>query len=155
MMDQFQNKKQIFNKIKSDLFPAVTFQKISFKILSLHLVACLFVLSICPQFGFGVFKNGHYGLTTLFMSVSHEFCMFACGVLLTTTSLTLIWSQLKMTEKEWILNHSLTSNSLLLLVTSSFFWMFSPDIILIDFCIWLAGSILIAVTANELLPAEN
>jgi len=154
MNDQFQNQQKVLNKIKLDLFPEVSFQKISFKILSLHLVACLFVLSICPQFGFGVFKNGHYGLTTLFMSVSHEFCMFACGVLLTTTSLTLIWSQLKITEKEWILNHRIASNGLLLLVTSSFFWMFSPEIILIDFSIWLAGSMFISVTASELLPTQ-
>lgn len=154
MNDQFQNQQKILKRIKMDLFPEVSFQKISFKILSLHLVACLFVLSICPQFGFGVFKNGHYGLTTLFMSVSHEFCMFACGILLTMISSALIWSQLKITEKEWILNHQLALNGLILIMTSSFFWMFAPEIILFDFFIWAAGSIFITVSIHEFLLIE-
>lgn len=153
-MKNFINKEKILQKMKNEIFPDVSFTGLMTKILFLHLVATLVVLTICPQFGFGLIRTGHFGLTRAFMSVSQDFCMFACGAFLTTISGFIIWSNLKYTEKEFLLKHKVAFNSVLLILTSSFFWMFSPEIILLDFCIWLAGTLTISIGTTELIEEK-
>jgi len=154
-MNQFPHKQKVLKLLKNELFPEVSPLHLSIKVLLLHLISSFFVLLICPQFGFGILKNGHYGLTNLFMSVSHEFCMFACGALLTLSSSITIWSQLKITEKEYLLDNKWALNALLLVITSSFFWMFAPEIIIIDYAIWIAGTLCVSLGASEILSPEN
>lgn len=144
------NKKQILQKIRTDLFPIVSPPQLVLKITTLHLLVTLFVLAICPQFGFGLLKNGHYGLTSIFMMVSHEFCQLMCGLFLTISSSLTIWYNLKITEKEWLKQNTFVSISLLFAITSGFFWMSAPQIHIMDFMIWTAGS-LIALS----LPVYN
>lgn len=134
-------KKKIFEKIQNDLFPKVHGPSLLVKIFFLHLLATAFVLAICPQFGFGLFKNGHFGLSALFMHVSMEFCHLACGFLLSSTSLLTLLLSLKLTEKEWLLENKWAFHAVLFLLTASFFWMFSPQIFLFDLVIWGAGAL--------------
>ncbi len=145
-----QNK--ILLKIQSDLFPEVIPSRLISKIFGIHVLASLFVLAICPQFGLGLFSgvlgNGHYGLTGLFMSVSHEFCQLMCGLFLTSISAYSIYKSLKITEYEWLLQNKFILIGLLFSVTSSFFWMSAPQMHLIDFILWSAGSLI--VTAKPL-----
>lgn len=140
-----QNK--ILLKIQSDLFPEVTPSRLISKIFGIHFLASLFVLAICPQFGLGllsgVLGSGHYGLTGLFMSVSHEFCQLMCGLFLTSISAFSIYKSLKITEYEWLLQNKFILIGLLFSVTSSFFWMSAPQMHLIDFILWSTGSLIV------------
>lgn len=136
-----QNK--ILLKIQNDLFPEVKPLTLVTKIFGIHLLASLFVLAICPQFGFGLFGTGHYGLTSLFMSVSHEFCQLMCGLFLTSISAISIYKSLKITEYEWLIQNKFILIGLLFSVTSSFFWMSAPQMHWIDFILWATGSLII------------
>lgn len=142
-----ETKTSVLQKIQSDLFPEVTPSRLISKIFGIHVLASLFVLAICPQFGFGLFSgvlgNGHYGLTGLFMSVSHEFCQLMCGLFLTSISAFSIYTSLKITEYEWLLQNKFILIGLLFSVTSSFFWMSAPQMHLIDFILWSTGSLIV------------
>ncbi len=137
----------ILNKIQTDLFPHVIPSQLVAKIFGIHILASLFVLAVCPQFGLGLFSgvlgSGHYGLTGLFMSVSHEFCQLMCGLFLTSISAFSIYKSLKITEYEWLLQHKFILIGLLFSVTSSFFWMSAPQMHWIDFTLWATGSLII------------
>lgn len=136
----FKNQRQIFEKIKSDLFPEVVPSKVIFKILYTHLFSTLLVMSFCPQFGLGLFANGHYGLSSLFMLVSHDFCQLMCGLTLFSFSLFFIQFNLKITEREWVFSQKYFLGSLILLITGSFFWMWAPHINFYYLMLWGAGA---------------
>lgn len=142
-------KNKILQNIKKDLFPEVNPFKFLPRLLVIHMLATAFVMAICPQFGLGLFSNGHYGLTGLFMQVSHEFCQLACGAFLTSVSALAIWLPLKITEKEWLFANKFIFLGIIFSVTSGFFWMQAPDIHLIEFVLWIAGS-LVALAATSL-----
>lgn len=141
-------KNKILQNIKTDLFPEVNPVKLLSRLLLMHIIATMFVLAICPQFGLGLFSNGHYGLTGLFMQVSHEFCQAACGAFLTLTSGLAIWLPLKITEKEWLFSHKYIFAGIVLSVTSGFFWMQAPEIHLLEFSIWIIGSLTVLTSAT-------
>jgi hypothetical protein len=151
-MENF-NKRKILQNIKENLFPEVNPYQLLLRLLFIHVLATAFVMAICPQFGLGLFSNGHYGLTGLFMKVSHEFCQMACGAFLTFTSGLSIWLSLKITEREWLFQHKFISIGLLLSLTSAFFWMQAPDVHLLEMALWICGSI-IAITALTLPRAD-
>lgn len=138
----FKNKNQILSKLKDDLFPVVHPSLLILKIASIHLTATALVMTFCPQFGLGLFKNGHYGLTSLFMMVSHEFCQFMCGLTLFSVSLLAIYKNLKITELEWIMTQKSTLAGLAVALTGSFFWMLAPHINLLFLSLWVAGALL-------------
>lgn len=148
-----QNK--ILAKIQSDLFPEVKPSQLVTKIFGIHILASLFVLAICPQFGLGLFNNlfgsGHYGLTSLFMSVSHEFCQLMCGLFLTSISAVSIYKSLKITEYEWLIQNKFILIGLLFSVTSSFFWMSAPEMHWIDFILWSTGSLILTTQLPQQL----
>jgi len=131
--------KNVWTKIQSDLFPVVNPLQLIGKITLIHLGLLSLILTVCPQFGFGLFKNGHYGLTSIFMQVSHEFCQLACGVLLFGSTAFALHLNLKITEKEWLVRNQMAFISLSLFLTSSLFWMIAPDIYLFSYVIWAAG----------------
>ena len=147
-----QNK--ILLKIQNDLFPEVKPSRLVTKIFGIHILASLFVLTICPQFGLGLlsglFGSSHYGLTRLFMSVSHEFCQLMCGLFLTSISAVSIYKSLKITEYEWLLQNKFILIGLLFSVTSSFFWMSAPQMHWIDFTLWATGSLIFTLQIPSL-----
>lgn len=138
----FKNKKPILNKIKKDLFPEVHPSGLILKVAFIHLLSTAFVMSFCPQFGLGLFKNGHYGLTSIFMMVSHEFCQFMCGLTLFSVSVFSIHKNLKITEREWIFSQKNLLSGLALTLTGSFFWMLAPHINILFLLLWVAGALL-------------
>lgn len=146
---------KILSKIQSDLFPDVKPSKLVAKIFGIHILASLFVLAICPQFGFGLFGIGHYGLTSLFMSVSHEFCQLMCGLFLTSVSAISIYKSLKITEYEWLLQNKFILIGLLFSMTSSFFWMSSPHMHFIDFILWATGSLVLTTQLPSFQTNQN
>jgi hypothetical protein len=141
-------KNKILQNIKQDLFPEVNPMSFLPRLLLIHLAATAFVMSVCPQFGLGLFSTGHFGLTTLFMQVSHEFCQAACGAFLTLTSGLAIWLPLKITEREWLFSHKYVFSGILLSVTSGFFWMRAPEIHLLEFALWTVGSLLVLASTT-------
>lgn len=148
-------KNKILQNLKQDLFPVVNPFKFLPRLFLIHLCATAFVMAICPQFGLGLFSQGHYGLTALFMQVSHEFCQLACGAFLTLVSFSAIWFPLKVTEKEWLLSHKYVFGGILLSITSGFFWMKAPDIHLLEFALWISGVLLVFVGSTQLKSAYN
>lgn len=148
-------KNKILQNIKKDLFPEVNPIKLITRLFTVHILATAFVMAVCPQFGLGLFSNGHYGLTGLFMQVSHEFCQAACGAFLTLTSALAIWLPLKITEKEWLYNHKYIFAGIMLSVTSGFFWMRAPEIYLLEFSLWAVGSLAVLATATQMKSAYS
>lgn len=146
-------KNKILQNIKQDLFPAVNPVSFLPRLFFIHVAATAFVMAVCPQFGLGLFSMGHYGLTNLFMQVSHEFCQAACGAFLTLTSGLAIWLPLKVTEKEWLFSHKYIFAGILLSITSGFFWMAAPDIHLLEFALWVIGSIVV-LSATTLFRSD-
>ena len=151
----FENKNQILSKLKNDLFPVVQPSKLILKIASLHLASTALVMTFCPQFGLGLFKNGHYGLTSLFMMVSHEFCQFMCGLTLFSVSLLAIYNSLKITELEWIMSQKTILAGLAIALTGSFFWMLAPHINLLFLSLWAAGALLPLSLSISFLRKQN
>lgn len=146
----FKSKNKILQNLKQDIFPEVNPFIFLPRLFLIHVLATAFVMAICPQFGLGLFSQGHYGLTHLFMQVSHEFCQIACGAFLTLVSFSVIWFPLKVTEKEWLMSHKYISAGILLSITSGFFWMQAPDIHLLEFALWVAGSLAVLASATQM-----
>lgn len=146
----FKTKNKILQNLKQGIFPEVNPFKFLPRLFFIHALATAFVMAVCPQFGLGLFSNGHYGLTTLFMSVSHEFCQMACGAFLTLISFSAIWFPLKVTEKEWLLSNKYIFAGILLSITSGFFWMRAPEIHLVEFALWAAGSLAVLAGASQM-----
>lgn len=144
------SKNKILNNLKQDLFPEVDPIKFLPRLFLIHALATAFVMTICPQFGLGLFKNGHYGLTHLFMLISPEFCQMACGMFLTLTSALSIWLPLKITEKEWLLEHKYIFTGIIISITSGFFWMQAPEIHLLEFALWVCGSLVVLLGFTQL-----
>lgn len=146
----FNTKNKILQNLKRDIFPEVNPFKFLPRLFFIHAAATAFVMAFCPQFGLGLFSQGHYGLTSLFMQVSHEFCQVACGAFLTLVSFSAIWFPLKVTEKEWLMSHKYIFAGILLSITSGFFWMQAPDIHLAEFALWIVGSLAALASATQL-----
>lgn len=155
------NKNEIWRKIESNLFPEVHPFGLILKIFILHSLTCLTVLLFCPQFGFGILKvlgmNSLFDMTTYFMKVSHEFCQIACGATLFISSTSVIFYQLKTTEKEWLIQQKLIVFSLLILLTGGLFIFIAPDITLLNIVLWVIGSSLSIIfkTNNLFTLSEN
>ena len=149
-MENFDSKtkNKILQNLKENIFPEVNPFKFLQRLFFIHALATAFVMTVCPQFGLGLFNNGHYGLTTLFMGVSHEFCQMACGAFLTLTSFSAIWFPLRVTDKEWLMSNKYIFAGILLSITSGFFWMRAPDIHLVEFALWVVGSLAVLVGAT-------
>lgn len=151
----FKTKNKILQNIKQDIFPEVDPFKFLPRLFLIHVLTTAFVMAICPQFGLGLLAQGHYGLTSLFMQVSHEFCQVACGAFLTLVSFSAIWFPLRVTEKEWLLSNKYLFAGVLLSITSGFFWMRAPDIHLLEFALWITGSLAALATATQLKSAYS
>lgn len=149
------SKNKILQNLKQDLFPEVNPFQFLPRLFLIHALATAFVMAICPQFGLGLFSQGHYGLTHLFMQVSHEFCQLACGAFLTLISASAIWLPLKITEKEWLLSNKYVFAGILLSITSGFFWMKAPDIHLMEFVLWVSGSLVVLAGATQVKPSYS
>lgn len=152
---QLKTKNKILQNLKQDIFPEVNPFKFLPRLFLIHTLATAFVMAFCPQFGLGLFSHGHYGLTSLFMQVSHEFCQMACGAFLTIVSFSAIWFPLKVTEKEWLFSHKYILAGILLSITSCFFWMQAPDIHLFEFALWVVGSLGVLSSTTQMKSNYN
>lgn len=119
------------------------------KILLLHLITTLVTLSICPQFGFQVFKSD-YNLMNLFMVWGKPFCDFACGVFFTATSMTSAHFLMSRDEIRALRFQKTLLVAFLLLISLGFFFIMSPDLFLQFTLLWLVGAILGIVFSLEI-----
>lgn len=155
VQNDFIHKKQIYEKIKNELFPSVNPVNLILKIVFFHSLSTALVMSFCPQFGLGLFRKGHYGVTLLFMQVSHEFCQLMCGLTLFSLSFIVILLNLKMTEIEWLAQNKYFTFSVLLLLTSSVFWMWAPDLNMMNLILWSIGALISAGGADIRLHHDH
>lgn len=140
------DKNKIWKNIETELFPEVEPFQVIGKIFLLHILSTLIVLGFCPQFGFSFLEllglSQLIDITHYFMIVSHSFCQVACGLTLFLFSSTVIYTQLKLTEKEWLKNQKYIVFFLLISLTGGFFVAVAPDITFTNMVLWVLGSAL-------------
>ncbi len=110
------------------------------KLAGIHFAVALLTLSVCPQFGFRIFGEGH-GLMHTFMQFGVVGCMAACGAFFVGTSV-LVASLLLLPEEIRVLRQrrALQLGSLTTLSLGAFF-MANTTIVAHLGLIWAAGSV--------------
>lgn len=138
---------KILNEVHNKLHP----NKVSLlsKLFFIHFLTATITLSICPQFGFQVFKSD-YNLMELFMYWGKPFCDFACGAFFTGTSMMSAHFILSHDEIRFLrFNKTLTIASLLL-TSIGFFMIMSPNLFLELTLLWLIGTTLAIISSLEI-----
>lgn len=129
---------KILADIKSRLNPDI---KILFlKFFVVHLFTALLTLSICPQFGFAIFRT-RLDLMDLFMKVSPHFCDFACGAFFTTVSMSSALLILSRDELQLLTHKKIPAVAMVILSSIGFLIMLNPQLFLQFTTLWLIGCI--------------
>lgn len=129
---------KILNDIKSRLNPDL--KTLLLKVFTIHLATAILTLSICPQFGFSIFKSG-FNLMDLFMKIGPHFCDFACGVFFTSTSILSAIVILSRDELRVLRSRKLLVSSTIVLSSLGFLLMLNPELFVQFSILWLIGSI--------------
>lgn len=129
---------KILNEIKSRLIPDL---KILFlKLFIIHLSTAVITLSICPQFGFAIFRT-NINLMDVFMKISPQFCDFACGAFFTMASIMSALVILSRDELRMLKSKQLYSVLTLVLSSVGFLIMLNPQLFVEFTFLWLLGAI--------------
>jgi hypothetical protein len=136
----------ILEKVSSDLNPSI-FQVFS-KLIFIHVSVAAFALSVCPQFGFQIFRNG-MGLMHYFMQLGTYGCPLACGSFFIGLSVLVACFMLKIEEVRKIRRTWVLQLGALSLLSLGFFFMFDSEIVFSFAAIWLLGAV-----AGSLLTLE-
>lgn len=134
--DQLNQK--ILNEIKSRLNPDL--KVLLLKLFVIHLTTAVLTLSICPQFGFAIFRTG-INLMDVFMKISPQFCDFACGAFFTTASILSALLILSRDELRLLRSKQIYSTSMLVLSSVGFLIMLNPELFVQFTFLWLLGCI--------------
>ena len=126
--------------------PLKVFSKLSL----IHFFSAFVTLSVCPQFGFRLFGEGH-GLMGYFMHLGSWGCTMACGSFFIGTSVFFAALVLKAEELRVIRNNKFLELGALTLLSLGFFLMLNTQIALGFLFIWALGSILGGIMTLELI----
>lgn len=129
---------KILTEVKIRLNPDIKI--LLLKLFSIHVVTALVTLSICPQFGFAVFKSS-FNLMDTFMKLGPHFCDFLCGAFFTTTSMISALIVLSRDELRVLRHKKLLANLTLILSSIGFLIMFNPELFVEFSFLWLLGSV--------------
>ncbi len=133
-----QTKEKILSDIKSRLNPDL--KTLLLKLFAIHLGTAVVTLSICPQFGFSIFKSG-FNLMDLFMKIGPHFCDFACGIFFTSTSIFSALLILSRDEVRVLRSKKLLASATIVLTSLGFLLMLNPELFVQFSLLWLIGSI--------------
>lgn len=142
----------IFNMVASDLNPQLS--KIYSKFLFVHLLASAISLSICPQFGFRLFGEGH-GLMKYFMNFGTYGCYVACGSFFIGVSYALMGVVLSKAEFLRIYRNRFALTTSIVLISLGFFFMSGTDVLLGIAVSWVVGALGFGILTLELFKKIN
>jgi hypothetical protein len=134
--DQINEK--ILSSIHEKLHPKLS--HLILKLFSVHLATALITLSVCPQFGFKIFKLP-VNLMHSFMIFGMPTCYFLCGLFFTATSTIMAAIVLQRDEIRALKFHKTLAAAALILSSIGFFGIMNPNFFLEFSMLWLIGAI--------------
>ena len=109
------------------------------KLFATHAITAVITLSVCPQFGFKLFKLP-INLMNSIMFMGMPACYFLCGLFFTATSLLVASIVLKRDEIRMLRFHKILSCSAIILGSIGFFSIMNPNLFLEFSILWLLGA---------------
>lgn len=139
-MNQIPNSvnEKILSEIKSRLNPDL--KTLLLKVVFIHLITALVSLSVCPQFGFALFRT-NLNLMDLFMKISPQFCDLACGAFFTMASVMSALVVLSRDELRMIRHRQMLATMILTLSSIGFLIMLNPQLFVQFTLLWILGCI--------------
>ncbi len=110
------------------------------KVFGLHLIAGVFSLIICDQFGIRPFDIG-FSLSQYFMTFGHSVCMFLCGLVFLLASMFTALVILRHEELVVLKKNSWLFVLSLVLFSLGFFFVFGAELILSFTLFWTVGAL--------------
>ncbi|MGZ3788919.1 MAG: hypothetical protein ACXVLQ_10365 [Bacteriovorax sp.] len=138
---------KILGEIKARILPDIKI--ILVKVLAIHVLTAVLTLSICPQFGFSLFKTG-INLMDVFMKIGPHFCDFACGIFFTSASVTTILLALSRDEIRVLRFRPFLMASTMVLTSLGFFLMLNPGLFVQVTLLWFVGAVLGTAASLEM-----
>lgn len=111
------------------------------KVFILHLIAGVFSLIVCDQFGIRPLDIG-FTLSQYFMTFGHSVCMFLCGLVFLSTSMLVALVVLRQEEILVLKKNSWLFLLTLILFSLGFFLIFGADFVLSFTLLWIFGAFL-------------
>lgn len=128
---------KILNDIKTRLNPDL---KIIFlKLFIVHLITAIITLTICPQFGFQLFRS-QINLMNVFMKLGNHFCDFACGTFFTATSIFVATFIISRDEIRVLKFHRIMTVLSIVLTSIGFFVIMNPQLFFELSILWILGA---------------
>ena len=138
---------KILKNIKERLNPDL--KMIFLKLFMVHIFTAILTLSICPQFGFQIFRS-HLNLMDLFMKLGNHFCDFACGTFFTATSIFIALFVISRDELRVLRHHRNITVLSIVLASIGFFVIMNPQLFFELSLLWITGAIFGATTILEI-----
>ena len=110
------------------------------KVFFIHIMTAVVTLSLCPQFGFKLFKLP-VNLMHSFMAFGMPVCNFLCGLFFTATSIIVASFILNRDELRVIRFQKSLLSATLLLSSIGFFSIMNPNLFLEFSFLWLLGAV--------------
>jgi hypothetical protein len=130
---------EILNTVFKKLNPNLT--QLIGKVFMVHLITAVITLSICPQFGFKIFRLP-VNLMHTFMNYGMPVCNFLCGLFFTTTSMIVASIVLKRDEVRAVRYQKTLVTLTLILSSIGFFGIMNPNLFLEFSLLWLLGAVM-------------
>lgn len=118
------------------------------KLFFVHLITAVATLSVCPQFGFKIFKLP-INLMHTFMVFGMPVCNFLCGLFFTATSMLVASLLLKRDEVRALKYQKTLASSFLILSSIGFFGIMNPNLFIEFSLLWLLGAVVGVVLTLE------
>ena len=128
---------KILSTVKNKLHPKISLLLV--KLLLIHTSTALITLSLCPQFGFKLFKLP-INLMYSFMILGMPVCNFLCGLFFTTTSMIVASIILERDELRALKFKKTLAAGSLLLASIGFFSIMNPQLFVEFSILWLIGA---------------
>lgn len=142
--------KSLTEKIQSDINARLkpNLSLLITKLFATHAVTAVLTLSVCPQFGFKIFKLP-VNLMNSFMFMGMPACYFLCGLFFTATSILVASLILTRDELRALKFQKTLSASAIILGSIGFFSIMSPNLFVEFSLLWLLGAVIGVVGTLE------
>ncbi len=138
---------QILSMVHDKLKPKLS--TLLSKVFFIHALTAVITLSLCPQFGFKLFRLD-INLMHSFMGFGMPICNLLCGLFFTTTSALATVLILNRDEIRAIRFQNILFSSFILLSSIGFFLIMNPDLFLEFSLMWLLGAVLGLISTFEI-----
>ncbi|AUN97277.1 hypothetical protein DOM21_15270 [Bacteriovorax stolpii] len=138
---------KILTSVHTKLHPKVSY--LLGKVFLAHILSSIITLSVCPQFGFKIFKLP-INLMHTFMVFGLPVCNFLCGLFFTTTSMLIASIVLNRDEVRALRHKEVLAASVLILSSIGFFGIMNPNLFIEFSLLWLLGAVLGVILTVEI-----